>query len=234
MNQGLIEAQVVAGCLVFSGILGDQPTARDRQDLLLYAQLAASKKHSRTGQAQHWMATWEAAMLRFGCVLRDHQTIDLPAAQMGSTTIWDWLRNWRPTGLHVEDIDQAEAVSQRAYLHQPDQAAFQVYAAHVLAPPSALPHAGSVQADPVNLQLGFVREDGALNVTMINFSATQPLAHGFMFEVQQPCTFIGNIAISHYALHLLDERYGLFRELIDSALASRRSGLLWRLRECEV
>ncbi|RMT53334.1 hypothetical protein ALP47_200201 [Pseudomonas savastanoi] len=63
----------------------------------------------------------------------------------------------------------------------------------------------------------------------LKVATRQPLSSGFLFEVLEPQSIYGNVAVTVYAMQLLEQLYSRFRESIDTALSSKRAGLIMSL-----
>ncbi|MFH7457146.1 hypothetical protein RA277_31595, partial [Pseudomonas syringae pv. tagetis] len=54
----------------------------------------------------------------------------------------------------------------------------------------------------------------------------QPLSSCFLFDVLDPQSIYGNVDLSVYAMQLIEQLYSRFRESNDTALSSKRAGLI--------
>ncbi|KGS10728.1 hypothetical protein OA77_30925, partial [Pseudomonas coronafaciens] len=73
---------------------------------------------------------------------------------------------------------------------------------------------GRLQVSVV-LQLGFFDAQRNLTLAHLHFATRQPLASGFLFEVLEPQSIYGNIAVTVYSMQLIDQVYSQFRAGID-------------------
>ncbi|MCQ2988379.1 hypothetical protein NLO72_03895 [Pseudomonas tremae] len=223
MKQELNAVVVNAGCLLFFS--GPQQVAlnNDVLDSMLYVQLAASKQHPKFADFEKWNETRLAATLRFGWVLSASEHVSEPL-QVGSVeTIWNRMRLALAPTASTDALGRAEAYMRLVCNHRAGNEALKLLSRHTLQ--SGLDHAGRLQVSVV-LQLGFFDAQRNLTLAQLHFATRQPLASGFLFEVLEPQSIYGNIAVTVYSMQLIDQVYSQFRAGIDAALSSKRVGLI--------
>jgi hypothetical protein len=231
MDSGKKEILVNAGCLLFMPDGCTDRLRQDVQDLTLYTQLAATKRHSRFTASDRWRETWLAAMVRFGWVLKSHESRSLPAAELGAGSVWQWIRSQLPRSMPADVIRQTGEAARRSVLTLPDQPGIELYARNVLEPSSGLGGYVSVQGQKVLLQLGFFATTTGLSVITVEFTLRQQAGSNVLFEALAPGDIVGNVELTFHSMHLMDLVYAQFRETLAAALNDRRAALMCPLLE---
>ncbi|MBX8609912.1 hypothetical protein K5D65_22230 [Pseudomonas cichorii] len=222
---------VSGGCLLFFDTCHVVQT-HDVLDSLLYAQLAASRKHpEKHVDFESWKQVWLAAALRFGWVLNTHEGFSQRPAGGPGSTLWDWIRSAKTLLVPQVSVDKAEMAARQCYAQQPEQRAIELLAAQTL---SVDPHGvvivpGAPDAVPksvttrVALQLAFVGSAGdEMVLVQIHFTTLQALTPAYLFEPIDPLQVVGNVALDFYSMRLVDVIYSQFRERFDVALKEKR------------
>ena len=125
MHQGMIEAQVSAGCVLFTHSGCSAQRKSDAADCVLYTQLAATKKHPRFTATSAWNDTWLAAFNRFGWALKTHEALACPSAELGPGSVWAWIKKTLPAFIPADLLFAAESTAWQSLLSYPDQPAIE-------------------------------------------------------------------------------------------------------------
>ncbi|MEX6662599.1 hypothetical protein [Pseudomonas sp. W2-17] len=226
MHQGMIEARISAGCLLFMHRDCTDTHKSDIADCVLYTQLAATKKHERFAATPAWNETWLAAFTRFGGMLKAHEAVSCPALELGPGSVWAWMKSRLPLFIPGAMVFESESAAWRALSSHPAQPAFDLLAAQVLEPKAtAIP--GEIRNEQkVVMQIAFLDENSTLSVVLVTFTHRLPLTNDFLFEPLQPGDIIGNVELRFYSLRLMDLVYSPFRQKISQALEDRRPTLV--------
>ncbi|AKT28813.1 hypothetical protein RYA05_25490 [Pseudomonas syringae pv. actinidiae] len=228
MKQKLNAGVVNAGCLLFFPEQAQAVSHSDVMDLMLYVQLAASKKHPKFTSLDKWNETWLAAAMSFGWMLKASEHVSEPLKADAAETIWSVIRRALAVSVTPEALDHAERSLRKACETPSSNRAIRLLASQVLE--HETDQAGRAQT-VVAVQTGFVDEQHNLALLQLHFVTRQPLSDDFMFDVLEPASAVGNIDLTFYSLHLMDLVYLQFRDTISSALATRRVGLIETLEE---
>lgn len=228
MTQELNAGVVNAGCLLFFSEQGQTASHSDVMDSMLYVQLAASKKHPKFASFEKWSETWLAAAMRFGWVLKATEHVSEPLPTAAGETIWSCFRRALAASVTSEALDHAEQSMRKACAQSSASRAIRLLGSQTLE--YATDQLGRAQT-LVAVQAGFVDERHNLTLAQLHFVTRQPLSAGFLFDVLEPASTVGNVGLTFYSLHLMDHVYLQFRDQISSALASKRSGLIETLVE---
>ncbi|KPY90366.1 hypothetical protein RA263_04115 [Pseudomonas syringae pv. tagetis] len=226
MKQELDAVVVNAGCVLFFSAAQQAASKNDVLDSLLYVQLAASKQHPKFAEFEKWNETRLAAALRFGWVLNASEHVSEPLRVGDAWTIWSCMAQALTPSLPPEVLQRAEVLMRKVCNQRVSDTALRLLRNQTLQ--SGLNHAGKLQVNVV-LQLGFVDAQRNLTLAQLNVATRQPLSSGFLFEVLEPQSIYGNVAVTVYAMQLLEQLYSRFRESIDTALSSKRAGLIMSL-----
>lgn len=225
MTQGLIEAQVSAGCMLFMHSACAAQLKSDTADCILYMQLAASKKHSPFIAPSAWNDTWLSAFTRFGWALNTHEASSCPAVDLGPGSVWAWLKNRLPAFMSSELLFEAESIAWRSFSRHPEQPALELLAGQALEP-VPVTSSESHNGQRVLLQFGFLGADSVLSVALVTLTHRVPLKKDFLFEPLQPVNIVGNVELRFYSLRLMDLVYSPLREKVSQALDERRATLV--------
>lgn len=209
---------VSAGCMLFCG---NQQLGTDVTDSMLYAQLFASKKHSRFSENDLWRKSWLEAALYLGWNYRSSLSSDEPVPCPEAASFWDWAKVLCPAFVSQSLLASGQSALQRSAVQQ---AAFTLFTEQVLGP----------KAKAVALQVGLIDSDNSLTLLQLYFKCLSPLSRDSLFAPLSPDAVKGNIRISFHRLLLSNEavyqgrRQQLFRRLED-----RRSGLVLPVQAME-
>ncbi|MFA0996267.1 MULTISPECIES: hypothetical protein [Pseudomonas syringae group] len=228
MKQKLNAGVVNAGCLLFFPEQGQAAAHSDAMDSMLYVQLAASKKHPKFTSLDKWNETWLAAAMSFGWMLKASEHVSEPLKAGAAETIWSVIRRAFAASVPPATLDHAEQLLRKACAQPYGNQAIRLLAGQVLE--QEADQAGRAQT-VVAVQTGFVDEQHNLALVQLHFVTRQPLSDGFLFDVLEPASTVGNISLTFYSLNLMDLVYLQFRDQISSALASKRAGLIETLAE---
>ncbi len=226
MKQELDAVVVNAGCLMFFPEPQRVSLKNDVLDSMLYVQLAASKQHSKFAEPEKWNETRLAAAQRFGWLPSANEHTSQPLPEESVETVWSCMTRALAPFVPAETLRHAEA-----FMRKVGNQSFTNEALHLLRSQtlqSGLNHAGKLQVS-VLLQLAFVDTRQNLKLAQFQFATRQPLSSGFLFEVIEPTSVYGNIAVTVYAMQLFEQVYSQFRDGIDTALSSKRAGLIMSL-----
>lgn len=219
MSYPLNNAIINAGCLMFF----NEPAATSRQtdvlDSLLYVQLAASKRHAKFTEFEHWKDTWLAASSRFGWTLQRSEHISEPAARGISQTVWGI--GARALLGFVGETRVAEA---EHLVRQPPQP----QALDLLVSQTSQLRADRDKPSETTLvfQIGIVDAPGNLTLLMLHFTTRQPLGRDVLFASLDAASLSGNIELTVCSMRLADLVYRQFREPFATALQDRRAALI--------
>ncbi|MDU8456557.1 MULTISPECIES: hypothetical protein [Pseudomonas syringae group] len=228
MKQELDAAVVNAGCLLFFPTSQQVAPKNDVLDSMLYVQLAASKQHPRFAEFEKWNETRLAAALRFGWVLNASEHVSEPLPVDAVRTVWSCLERALAPSVSAQTLQDAETLMRKVFKQSAHNTALQLLRSQTVQ--SGLNHAGKLQVGVV-LQLGFFDDQHNLTLAQLQFATRQPLPSGFLFEVLEPQSVYGNIAVTVYKMQLIEQVYSQFRDDIDTALSSRRPGMIMSLGE---
>ncbi len=231
MHQGMIEAQVSAGCVLFTHSGCSAQRKSDAADCVLYMQMAATKKHPRFTATSAWNDTWLAAFNRFGWALKTHEALACPSAELGPGSVWAWIKKTLPAFIPADLLFAAESTAWQSLLSYPDQPAIERLASEALEPVTVGIPREAQDGQKVVLQLAFLDANGELSMVLITFTHSSLLKHDFLFEPLQPANIISNVELRFYSLRLMDLVYSPLRSKISQALEDRRSGLVCALKE---
>ena len=231
MRQGMIEAQVSAGCVLFVHSACSAQRKSDAADCILYTQLAATKKHPRFTTTSAWNSTWLAAFTRFGWALKTHEGFACSAAHLGPGSVWAWLKKMQPAFMPTDLLFAAESTAWQSLLSYPDQPAIELLAREALAPVGLGIPREARDGQKVVLQLGFLDANGELSMALITFTHGPLLKHDFLFEPLPADNIVGNVELRFYSLRLMDVVYSPLRAKVSQALEDRRSGMVSALKE---
>jgi len=231
VNQAKIEGQTNAGCLLFMSAACSDQHRRDASDITLYTQLAASKKYSRFNDAQRWKQTWIAALTRFGWALKRHESLTLPAAELGTGTLWDWVRQHLPPFFPKALVQDGEIMAKRSIAAHPRQPAVNRLLRHIIEPSSPSAHPSESYEPGLGLQFAFCGAASELYLIVLSFNSRQTLNPLLLNEMLDPKAVVGNVELTYYAVQLNELIYAPLREKISQALESRRADLICGLRE---
>ncbi|MQQ37916.1 hypothetical protein GE543_27160 [Pseudomonas sp. SZ57] len=226
MKQELDAVVVNAGCLMFFPEPQRVALKNDVLDSMLYVQLAASKQHSKFAEAEKWNETRLAAAQRFGWLPSASEHISQPLPPESAETAWSCMARALAPFVSADTLLHAEAFMRRAGNQSVASEALHLLRSQTVQ--SGLNHAGRLQVSVV-LQLAFVDIRQNLKLAQFQFATRQPLSSGFLFEVIEPNSVYGNIAVTVYAMQLFEQVYSQFRDGIDTALSSKRAGLIMPL-----
>jgi hypothetical protein len=219
MTQQLNSPIINAGCLLFFTEHTDTPRNSDILDSLLYCQLAASKRHEKFSEFEHWKDTWLAASMRFGWALQRSEHISEPVPRDSSETVWEIC-----AGVLSAAVDETLVREAERLVRQPPQAeALDLLAGQTLRVESEALKPG---ASTLGFQMGLVDEHGNLTITMLHFITRQLLKPDFMFEPLEATSLSGNVELTVCSMRLADDLYGQFREAFATALLDRRAALI--------
>ncbi|WP_397450114.1 hypothetical protein [Pseudomonas sp. NA-150] len=232
MDKGMSELIVNGGCLLFFLDAQSLHSKNDVVNSTLYAQLAASKKHSKFSAYDDWRERYLAASLRFGWMLKASESISQRMTGQASRTLWDWIRDKLPAFVSATEIKLGEEAARQRYHDFPNQPAIGLLAQQVLQSTIA-PVLNQPQAMTVALQLGLVGPGATLTLVQIKFVSHQRLTPGFLFEPLIPASIVGNVELSFYSMQLMDLAYSPFRETFETALEGLRSNLVCPLQEVD-
>jgi hypothetical protein len=231
MYQGMIEAQVSAGCLLFMHTACSAQRKSDAADCILYTQLAATKKHPRFTATSAWNDTWLAGFTRFGWALKTHEAFACSAAQLGPGSIWAWLKKTQPAFIPTDLLFAAESNAWQSLLSYPDQPAIELLATEAVEPVAIGMPRHTHNGQKMVLQLGFLDANGELSMALISFTHGPWLKQDFLFEPLLATDIVGNVELRFYSLRLMDLVYAPLRSKISQALEDRRSMLVCALKE---
>lgn len=219
MTQLLTGPIVNAGCLMFFGEPSEPARQNDVLDSLLYVQLAASKRHGKFTEFEHWKDTLLAASSRFGWALQRSEHISQPLPRGISGSVWDISA--RALRASVDEALIAEAESQ---LRQPPQP----QALDLLVSQTSQARSASDKSAETTLvvQVGMVEANGNLTLTVLHFTTRQLLTADFLFEPLDAASLSGNVELTVCSMRLIDQVYGQFREAFSTALQERRVALI--------
>lgn len=229
MHQGMIETQVSAGCVLFMHRDCTDLQKSDAADCVLYAQLAATKKHPRFTASSAWNDTWLAAFIRFGWALNTHESLSRPARDLGPGSVWTWLTSNWPLFMPSDMLADSESALRRSVSSQPTQPAVELLARHAIEPAVALDSGDRQHGQKVMLQFGFLNADARLSVALVSFTHRTALKNDFLFETLHPADIVGNIDLRFYSLRLMDLVYTPLRKNVSQALENRRPTLVCAL-----
>jgi hypothetical protein len=234
LNQGTIEGQCNAGCLLFISAACSDRQKTDASDITLYTQLAASKKHSRMDTPDSWKQTWLAALNRFGWVLKAHETLSLPAAELDSGTLWEWTHRHVPVFFPRQLVREGGILMKRSVAAHPEQPALELLIPHIIEPvPTSLAwdQMASVPEHRIGLQFAYCGPTSGLNLVVLSLKTRQSLKSGFLIEVLDPKAVVGNVEVTYYSVEMLERIYGPLRASIGRALEERRVIMISPLQE---
>lgn len=229
MHQGMIEAQVSAGCVLFMHSACTDLQKSDAADCVLYTQLAATKKHARFTATSAWNDTWLAAFVRFGWALNTHETLNCPALDLGPGSVWTWLKSNWPLFMPSDMLADSESALRRSVPSQPGQPAVEMLVRHALEPTFPTNSGAEQRRQKVVLQVAFLNENAALSVALISFTHRTALKNDFLFETLHPGDIVGNVELRFYSLRLMDLVYTPLRKNVSQALEDRRPTLVCAL-----
>jgi hypothetical protein len=190
--------------------------------------MAASKKHPKFASFDNWNETWLAAAMSFGWMLKASEHVSEPLLVDAAETIWGCARRALAASVPPATLDHAEQLLRKACAQPYGNQAIRLLAGQVIE--QEADQGGRAQT-VVALQTGFFDEQHNLALVQLHFVTRQPLSDGFLFDVLEPASTVGNISLTFYSLHLMDLVYLQFRDTISSALATRRAGLIETLEE---
>ncbi|QQN28175.1 hypothetical protein [Pseudomonas syringae group genomosp. 3] len=228
MKQELNAGVVNAGCLLVFPERTQTALRSDVMDSMLYVQLAASKKHPKFASLDKWNETWLAAAMSFGWMLKASEHVSEPLKADAAETIWSSVRRALAVSVTPAELDRAERSLRQTCAKPSGNPAIRLLVGQVLE--QGADHVGRAQT-VVAVQTGFIDEQHNLTLVQLHFVTRQPLSDGFLFDVLEPASTVGNIGLTFYSLHLMDLVYLQFRDKISSALATRRAGLIETLLE---
>lgn len=227
MNQGLMKAQVNAGCLLFMPVDYPDHKQRDLEDLMLYTQLAAAKKYSRFEAEEQWRHVWVSALGSFGAVLRNHNVMSVPNEDLVSGIVWKWIEQHLPSFIPLRLVEAAELMTQHALLRQPHQRAIEMLTRQVL----SIPDGSSKTMQDVGLQIAIQDPSGDLHLLVLSFSTRQALGADLLSTTLVREKMKGNVELAFYSVHINEAFYRSVRDSIDKKLTGRREGLVSPLLE---
>lgn len=161
-------------------------------------------------------------------MLKASEHVSEPLEADATETIWSSVRRALAASVTPAALDHAEQSLRKACTQPSGSRAVRLLAGQVLE--QEADHAGGAQT-VVAVQTGFIDEQRNLTLVQLHFVTRQPLSDGFLFDVLEPASTVGNISLTFYALHLMDLVYLQSRDKISSALATRRAGLIETLTE---
>ncbi|WP_214347643.1 hypothetical protein [Pseudomonas congelans] len=226
MKQEMDAAVVNAGCLMFFPEPQRVSLKNDVLDSMLYVQLAASKQHSKFAEPEKWNETRLAAAQRFGWLPSANEHVSQPLPPESVETVWSCMARALAPLVSAETLVRAETFMRKVSTRSTANDALDLLRSQAIQ--SGLNHAGKLQVS-VLLQLAFVDTQQNLKLAQFQFATRQPLSAGFLFEVIEPKSIYGNIAVTVYAMQLFEKVYAQFRDGIDTALSSKRAGLIMPL-----
>jgi hypothetical protein len=226
MKQELDAVVVNAGCLMFFPEPQRVALKNDVLDSMLYVQLAASKQHSKFAEPEKWNETRLTAAQRFGWLPSASEHISQPLPEDSAETVWSCMVRALAPWVSAETLLRAEAFMRRAGSQSVASEALHLLRSQTVQ--SGLNHSGKLQVSVV-LQLAFVDTRQKLKLVQLQFATRQPLSSGFLFEVIEPKSVYGNIAVTVHAMQLFEQVYSQFRDGIDTALSSKRACLIMPL-----
>lgn len=219
MTQKLNSPIINAGCLLFFAEHADTARYDDVLDSLLYCQLAASKRHEKFSEFEHWKDTWLAASMRFGWALQRSEHVSEPVPRDSSETVWDMCARALSATVDETLLREAERL-----VRQPPQAeALDLLAGQTLRVESEALKPG---ASTLGFQMGFVDAHGNLTIAALHFVTRQSLKPDFLFEPLEATSLSGNVELKVCSMRLADLVYGQFRETFATALLDRRAALI--------
>ncbi|AAY39442.1 MULTISPECIES: hypothetical protein [Pseudomonas] len=226
MKQELDAVVVNAGCLMFFPEPQPVSLKNDVLDSMLYVQLAASKQHSKFAEPEKWNETRLAAAQRFGWLPSANEHVSQPLPAESAETVWSCMARALAPFVSADTLLQAESFMRRVGNQSVGSEALDLLRSQSVQ--SGLNHAGRLQVSVV-LQMAFVDTRQNLKLAQFQFATRQPLPSAFLFEVIEPKNIYGNIAVTVYAMQLFEQVYSQFRDGIDTALSSKRAGLIMSL-----
>lgn len=220
MNQAIFSGQVSAGCLLFTPHICAGRSKKDIEDLILYTQLAATKKHSRFSDADGWKKRWIEALVQFGASMSSHESLSLPAANLEPATPWEWVIQCLPAFMSSKAMADCEGIARRSFGTAPDQPAIEMLSLHVLQTETDEQESG---AQRVGVQFCVAGPTSSLEVAVLTFTHRTSLPADFLFNQLAPADLVGNVEMSFYSMRLMELVYASFREKIDALLTDRRA-----------
>jgi hypothetical protein len=233
MNQGLINGHVNAGCMLFMPDACTGLQKKDTLDCTLYAQLAATKKHSRFAETEQWSQIFLAAMVRFGWVLKSHEAKSLPATDLASHSVWQWVIEQLPPFIPPQFISPVEAMARRSMQPGSDRSAIELFTRHVLGPVVQGHLAPCASTQKVVLQLGMLSASSCLSLVTVSFTPKVALGPDILFSAIKPQDLVDNVVLTFHSMQLMDLVYASLRSVIDDALTDLRPQLLCTMREVD-
>jgi hypothetical protein len=233
MSQGLIEAQVSAGCMLFMHSECSALRKSDTADSVLYTQLAATKRHSRFASTSAWNETWLAAFTRFGWALEAHESFCHRPARPLPYSVWGLLRDSLPAFMPVALFSAAESACVRSFERHPDQPAIKLLGREALEPAVASIRHEPQAVQKVVLQLGLLDADGELSMGFITFTHGPELKGNFLFEPLQVTDLLSDVQLHFYSLRMMDPVYAPLRLKVSEALDHHRAERVSALKEVD-
>lgn len=223
MNQGLIEAQVSAGCMLFMHSECSALRKSDTADSVLYTQLAATKRHSRFANTSAWNEAWLAAFTRFGWALEAHESFCHRPERPLPYSVWGLLQDSLPAFMPVALLSAAESACVRSFERHPDQPAIGLLLREALEPAVASVRHEPQAAQKVVLQLGLLDANGGLSVGFITFTQASGFKGNVLFEPLQVTDLLSDVQLHFYSLRLMESVYAPLRLKVSEALDHRRA-----------
>lgn len=223
MNQAIFNGQVSAGCLLFTPHICAGHTKKDIEDLILYTQLAATKKHSRFSDADGWKKRWIEALVQFGAAMSSHVSLSLPAASLERATPWEWLIQGLPAFMASKAMADCEGIARRSFGTVPHQPAVEMLSLHVLETRTDEQELVLQGAQRVGVQFCVAGPTSSLELAILTFTHRTSLPANFLFSQLAPADVVGNVEMSFYSMRLMELVYVPFREKIDALLTNRRA-----------
>lgn len=233
MKHGLLSAQVSAGCMLFIHRDCTVQLRDDTADCLLYAQLAATKKHDRFAASVSWSETWVAAMTRFGYVLTHSECVSRSARELSTKTVWDWPSGHLPAFFSHELFSEAGRLARRALEAAANQPAFGLLTRQALEAVPQVDQPLLQRQQKVVVQLAVLGPASDLSLVTLTYTSRHPLSADFLFEPLPANDVIGNVEMRFYSMSMMEPVYASLRKPIREALADKRAGLCYAIEDVD-
>lgn len=233
MKHGLLSAQVSAGCMLFIHRECTGQFRDDTADCLLYAQLAATKKHDRFVASDSWNETWLAAMNRFGYVLTHSERVSRSTCELNTKAVWDWLNGYLPAFFSHALFSESERLARRALEAPANQPAFGLLMRQALEAVPQVDQPLLQRQQKVVVQLAMLGPAADLSLVTLTYTSRLALGAGFLFETPLANDVIGNVEMRFYSMGMMEPVYASMRKPIREALADKRAGLCYTLEDVD-